>query len=324
MPLENQTTLLDLAREAVFRSRDPRVSRLQRDLRLPYSDAIDLIGKLEQEGIVIRPFGNGEPILHADYQRKMLRVASNGTRLAFVRRLVATALFFFEMAEETSNGHSRFFNAIKPHPKIRLTAARDFFLNKHYCYGLGLTDAALAFNEWLAEQSLVPEYCNLIESAIRTECQPYERQFEHIQSDEIKLQRAYMRLARFYQLMYCEGGSFHSRVPDWTLAQDTPQSVASNGQSHPEHIVPCAVIGRTAMQLYTQDASVHDVARVIRKLLAIIWITQDEKDALDNGAGNWRDVMPPGWHFDQGCIYDRLHQKSVVFTPIESHPCTCV
>lgn len=320
---DQSTLLLDSARYTLLCSQDPRISRLQRELRLPYSVAAGLLSQLSQEGMITGLLESNEPTIHPDHQRRTRRVVPRESRLGYVRRLVATAYFFLEMAEEKSNGDSRLFKAIKPHAAIGLSDARDLFLNRLYHYGLGLTEAALAFNEWLIERSLVPDYCDHIESAIRTECQAYARPFEMVQSDETRLRRSYLRLARFYLLMYCEGGSFHSRAPEWTVAGETPQSNQSAERPCGEHVVPCATIGRIAMDLYAEEASIHDVAQVIRRLLVIIYITPEQKVALDNGPANWRDVMPKDWVLGKGCIYARLHGKAIDFDPLLSHPCTC-
>lgn len=71
-----------------------------------------------------------------------------------------------------------------------------------------------------------------------------------------------------------------------------------------EHIVPCTLIEREAIRMYNEDATVEEVAEMIKHNLFILKISDEEANTLDNILG-LRTVMPEGWQFGQD-VYSRI------------------
>lgn len=137
------------------------------------------------------------------------------------------------------------------------------------------------------------------------------------------LDRAYVRLARFFRRMGREDISGDSRVVDYFVPKaEVPQN-AHLPDYHGEHVVPCAVLRDVAIACFEEHWSVHDVVALLRRLLVLIWIERDRKDLLDNHSDHLRDKMPAGWQPQTGCVYARLHAKGIAFTLAPGRECTC-
>ncbi len=57
--------------------------------------------------------------------------------------------------------------------------------------------------------------------------------------------------------------------------------------------------------MYHDSKSIEDVSKMIERHLAIVLISDQERDMLDNKCG-WKTVMPGGWSFGSDDPFARL------------------
>jgi hypothetical protein len=74
--------------------------------------------------------------------------------------------------------------------------------------------------------------------------------------------------------------------------------------SYREHIVPCIMIHNEAIRMVLTGSTRAEVAQMIASNLAIVRITNDQADLLDNKL-KLRTTMPEGWKFGD-CVFARL------------------
>ena len=78
-----------------------------------------------------------------------------------------------------------------------------------------------------------------------------------------------------------------------------------NGKNaYREHIVPCTLIERKAIEMFKSGNTVEQVAEMIKSNLFILRISDEEAYKLDIELG-LRTVMPEGWDFGQD-VYSRI------------------
>lgn len=79
----------------------------------------------------------------------------------------------------------------------------------------------------------------------------------------------------------------------------------TNGKNaYREHIVPCTLIERRAIEMYKEGRTTQEVANMIRANLFILKISDEEANTLDNVL-SLRTVMPEGWKFGDS-VYSRI------------------
>jgi hypothetical protein len=241
----------------------------------------------------------------------------------YVSRVSQTALFFWEMFEENQGGHTEAIKLLKPTPKLSNVQLRGFVLNDLYrTRGLALTEAAVQLAAWLERQNYAPKGAVNIESAIRAYCAPYERDMRVITDDNEVLERSFVRLARYYYLMHAEEAGRHTRVPDYFIPNNCiPRGRSHSGTVHPEHVVPCAAIREYCLKYFVEGRSLDEVVKLIRRLLVIVDVSIDEWKKLDEGPSALKDIMPPEWDLETGCIFARLHLAEIKFDPPPGFTC---
>lgn len=316
---------LDIAREIVIRTQNPSIAALQAATGLGYTAASKLIEELRQEHLIQETLPGRQLGIHPDYRRVQVLSIKGDARLNYIARVVHLALFFFELCEEGSDAHSQLIRDQLPAPGLKWRQVQALFRQGWYGtpQALSLTDAALAFDQWLCEQGASPQERNGVEAGIRAGCAAYERPFSVVTDSQMRLQRSYMRLARFYKRTIREDITQHSRVVERFVPNAlAPQNVGRPGQ-HPEHVVPCADIGRRAREYFDHGWSIHDVASLLQRWLVIVWIDQKYREVLDHGQSNLKSHMPIDWDPLNGCAYARLHFKEIPFTPASGRPCIC-
>jgi hypothetical protein len=315
---------LDDARDHVLQTQNPSIAQLQSKFRLGYHAASALIEQLRTEQVILSLWPSRDTGLHPDYRRVYPPRIQGDERLNYIERVAQLSIFFFELAEEDSDGHSELVQVQLPAGGLPWKEVRRLFRREWYGdRKLSITEGALAFHSWLCQQEAAPVERDGIEAAIRARCLPYERPFTAVRDPRLILDRAYVRLARFFRRMAREDITGHSRVVDWLVPPaEVPQNAKQPGK-HGEHVVPCAVLRDIAIACFEDYWSVYDVAALLRRLLVLIWIEPGAKDLLDNGHDHLRDRMPAGWQTPTGCLYARLHAKGIVFTPAPGYECTC-
>lgn len=324
--------LLKLARASVMQSQSGSIARLQQDLGLAHSIASALIDRLEQDGTLMAAFGPRQRSLNPRFVRQHVRDTSGSERTAYPSRIVALALFFFECWEENRRGHSRAANAICPTPLLGFAEMRTLFLDGWFgTHRMSLEQAALALHDHLVRTGRTSLIDCAIGEAIANGCIPFARVPVFAFSDEECVDRAHLRLARYYRQMLSDGVVRDSRAIEWFVAPAyLPQGIsdavsfasdASAGR-HPEHVVPCAYIRDLALRYLEEQRSLDEVVQMTRRCLAIVTVNNAEWHRLDRGADALLDRMVDGWNEQSGCIYERLHSKGIAFQA-NDRPCTC-
>lgn len=318
--------MLAQARATVIRTRNPGIAALQAQLRIDYSSACELIIQLQREGILLLPFPGRASGVHPDWRRIHVQSIKGDARLTHFERVVQLALFYFELAEEDSNAHSKIVSPQVAWTGIRWEDVQQQFRSKWYGQqNLSLTEAALAFNAWLGTHGVAEALLEEAVSTIRAGCLPYERPFRRVRDERERLDRLYVRMARFFRRGVREEFSHHSRVAEYFVGNDlAPHSERVSGH-HGEHVVPCAVLRNIAFSLYADRWSVMHVAALMKRLLVVAYIPKESKSLLDSGEHCLRDRMPDSaWDPIEGCIYVRLHAKNIDVPFIAEYPCTCM
>jgi hypothetical protein len=243
----------------------------------------------------------------------------------YVDKIVETVRFFFEMHEERGQGDTRVMNLLKPanvpNGLLRKKVLGESFNER--C--LDLTDAALELDRWLRERGLIAPGLGDVSESLRDACPEHQRLPRTITDEQEIRSRAFIRLARYYQLMHKHGTavSMHSRVPDYFIQQRWVRPRPMLGH-HPEHVVPCAYIRAICIDRYQQQWSVERVAQLAERLLWIVDIPHEHRRTLDEGLTALKDRMPEGWDPETGCIFKRLHEKKIPFEHArESLRCAC-
>ena len=264
------------------------------------------------------------------------------TEVNYINRIVQTTNFFFETNEEgTGGGSTKIIGLIKPHPSIGNVELRNFVLNDLFRKRmLTLTEAALELTTWLRLRGIAILAIENEDSKIRLACQPYERPAsKFIEPAEI-VDRAYLRLARYIRQMQTTDVGKHSRVFDFFIPAEAILRGRSRNatpmNSHPEHVVPCAYIRDFCLKFFgtanindevaVVDASLNEIVPIIRRLLTIVEISQEERILLDEGPNALKDRMPANWDIEAGCIFERLHRNNIAFdllpAPIVTTACS--
>jgi hypothetical protein len=237
------------------------------------------------------------------------------------------------MFEEKRDGHTQAIKLIKPISKVTNVEIRKIALNGFYeTPRFSLTETALQLAKLLGERDDAPDATSEIEAAIRNACAPFERPMQDV-TDRQRIERSYIRLARYYRQMYDEKQGAHTRAPDYFI----PPEYIPRGKSHDyllhgkspsgkdigEHVVPCAAIRMYCTSYFAAGMSIDEVAKLIRRLLVIVHTDQNEADKFDTGGSGLKDKMPPRWDLETGCIFQRLHEKEIKFTAPDGLACSC-
>ena len=127
---------------------------------------------------------------------------------------------------------------------------------------------------------------------------------------ELKI-RTMHRVAYVLHGYWEEGRGAHTRlfdilIPDFYIEMGE----SANGRGHREHVVPCVYIRNLANDMYSQGASISDVAAMLNRLLAIVHITKEEAKTLDKQL-KLKTKMPDKWCPKTGDIKARLKQAGI-------------
>lgn len=76
-----------------------------------------------------------------------------------------------------------------------------------------------------------------------------------------------------------------------------------------EHIVPCVMIYNQAIKMIQDNCSIAEVAQMLKQNLAIVLITNEEAELLDNEL-DMQTTMPEGWEFG-GDVFARLKAANI-------------
>jgi hypothetical protein len=303
------------ARLVAFRQ-TASLSTLQARFKLGYRHACQIMERLEQAGVVIRlprhVFGHWS--IAPNHVTRHKRNFTLDLRRLYVDKLVELVLFFFEMHEEDNAGDTRAIGYLKPAVVDNLALRTQVLEHCFQRDQLGFTETALTLHRWLLAQDKVPVTARDVETAIRTACQPFERTPRNVVDLPEKRSRAFIRLARYYLLMHKHGTAIHnsSRAAEAFVPEAWFRPFADRAL-YREHVVPCAYMRNKAIELFGQDWSAHDVAKLLERWLLILDIPEADGTRLDSGPHALKHIMPKNWDPIHGCIFQRFHDLRVPF-----------
>lgn len=82
--------------------------------------------------------------------------------------------------------------------------------------------------------------------------------------------------------------------------------VGADTPTHPEHVVPCAMLITECQRLIREDnCSDEEIARLLQKHWKVATISKDEQTRLDFEL-KLKSKMPPGWTFENGDTFARF------------------
>ena len=160
-------------------------------------------------------------------------------------------------------------------------------------------------------------------------CLGENRTYQRVTGKEEKIERSYLRLARYIRRVLTEGAPPNTEIFLYFIPGEfVPRGQGKNGAGWEEHVVPRKYLLQACLELFKAGWSVQDVARILRLSLAVVPITTEQSGLLDttvdNGGLGLKESMPDGWRIGIDCIYERLHRANIEFEPAgEAATCTC-
>lgn len=316
MAFQPRTDLLQQAKTLVVEHQFPSKSLLQRHLKIGYLEAVDLMARLQEAGVVTPVTFAGTRLLTPAYLRPA-RLEVQSPQQAHVRMLRDVALFMLETHEEGGDGHSIFIQAMLANgPQFDWKAVRSAaFPVLRDKPAEPVTAAAFALAQ-------IPELAAAFAPAaiageLAQACAAVERPIEENLSEADKRRRSYVRAVRYIEQRLLRGYQPSTDVFNW-MPLGVPVGVSRRlanrgGKEHLEHVVPRLLLARRCEEMLRAGISVDQVALWVEPYMAVVRITEDEADYLDHVRG-WKTCMPPGWEFDRDSIFARLHQAEIEFS----------
>jgi hypothetical protein len=87
----------------------------------------------------------------------------------------------------------------------------------------------------------------------------------------------------------------------------------SGSSTHPEHVVPCAVLINECFRLIKEgNLSDEQIARLLQKHWKIVTISKAESKRLDSELG-LKSRMPGNWRFEDGDTFARLAEAGISY-----------
>ena len=101
----------------------------------------------------------------------------------------------------------------------------------------------------------------------------------------------------------------HPEIDFVYLGKSTKVTPETN--THPEHVVPCAVLLLETRRLI-EESKIRDdeIAKLLQKHWKIAIITKEEANILDRDLG-YKSIMPIGWSFEHGDTMARLKEGNI-------------
>lgn len=122
----------------------------------------------------------------------------------------------------------------------------------------------------------------------------------------------------FKNLTELDSYGFNSRIFEHMLHPErhfvfagTSASVTPDAKTHPEHIVPCAVMIHECKRLIKEGLlPEEEIAALLQKHWKVAIITKEEQKCLDFEKG-LKSTMPDGWRFEDGDTFARLNNAGI-------------
>jgi hypothetical protein len=263
------------------------ISLLQRKLRIGYQVAIDLLAQMEQCGFVARD-GDAQWQLTPVFRASLHKHATSVDKQAeaetqyidignYTHGVLRLAAYLHEMAEEGECGHARAVSLLKPELNVGDIEIRDVFHQIYRNAKPSVMDATILMHRWFVLHAGVRCTTGVFEAKLAEFTMVVNRPWCAINDRDSKIDRAAHRLAAYLQ-----------------------QAVA-----------PCSYLVRASLALLRQGWPTREVATFIRRCLAVVEISREDKKTLE-GSG-LAEEMPQGWCARSGDIFARLHRAGIAF-----------
>ncbi|MGO4156000.1 DNA translocase FtsK [Cupriavidus sp. YAF13] len=308
------------------------IALLQRKFRLDYNDALSLMDTLEKRGVVSAPHFNHLRTLTPAYMKPLATTQALSEREKHIRRVFETALFLWEAHEEGQGGNTKAIRILSPHGnKANTRQQRNVvFATLDHAQHRSLLTAASALANWLPHDRQGTVDHGDIMDELTVLCLVENRGYQRITDREEKIERSYVRLARYIRRILTEGTPPNTEIFLHFIPNEfVPRGKGKDGPGWEEHVVPRKYLLQTCLELFKAGWSVQEVARTLRLSLVVVPITAVQSGLLDSSLGNGgsglKETMPDGWRIGIDCIYARLHRANIGFEPAsEAANCTCL
>ncbi|MGD9775172.1 hypothetical protein [Diaphorobacter sp.] len=137
------------------------------------------------------------------------------------------------------------------------------------------------------------------------------------QQSPVVLKTCTLLISHFRNLREHGGGGFHTRLFSHMLHPEHQYVFAGRSitvdqttPTHPEHVVPCAVLISECQRMIGEDAPDAQIAALLAKHWKVATITKAEQQRLDFELG-LKSKMPPGWRFEDGDTLARFHAANI-------------
>ncbi|MHC8353782.1 DNA translocase FtsK [Pseudomonas sp. LB3P81] len=328
-PTDHSRELMAAAEDVLIAEQWASISLLQRRLKLGYSVARSLMNALEINGVVSTLHVHGFRTLTPTYIRKTESAPPMSGRDKYARKVFELALFLWETHEEDGYGDTRAIKLLSPVGGEAVKQRNVVFKVLDGAPHASLFCAAGALAGWLLENFPPALAYGDIKAELATLCAAQEWRYQKVTDTEEKMERSYLRLARYIRRVLTEEAPPNTNIFMYFISDDfVPKGYGKSGPGRGEHVVPRKFLLHTGVGLFKAGWPIEGVARVLRNSLAIVHITLDESKFLDasriNGGLGLKELMPEGWRIGVDCIYVRLHKAGIAFDPPAEHGiCTC-
>ena len=314
---------ISAASELVLRERCARIPLLTSILGISDAEAQHIVTVLAARGVVEEPNPNG--LYHVALSRLERTQTKHSAQAIHIRIIHDLALY---LLENNGQGDTRIvekvmvpdFNVNRDKVREAISAATGSKAHKSL---FDVAEAIAQMPTFSAKFSF-----EQIAQELRVACAATHVSEKEPVSNLEKRLSGLLHATRYLKRRLMEGEGAHSRAVDWHVHQNiSPQGRAKNlelkPKPHPEHVVPCALVRKKAMELLSHGIPEDAVAEWIEPYLRIVTINKIDAKKLD-GPHKLKTVMPENWQFGGDCIYARLHVLGIEFTPPAEGPhCTC-
>ncbi|RDK04594.1 DNA translocase FtsK [Paraburkholderia lacunae] len=307
------------------------ISLLQRKFRLDYNDALPLMDTLEKRGVVSAPHFNRFRTLTPAYMKPLATTPDMSKREKHIRRVFETALFLWEAHEEGQGGNTNAIRILSPYGNNANTRQQRnvVFTTLDHAPHRSLLTATSALANWLPHDRQGTVDHGDIMDELTALCLAENRGYQRITDREEKIERSYVRLARYIRRILTEDAPPNTEIFLHFIPNEfVPRGKGKNGSGWDEHVVPRKYHLQACLELFKGGWTIEDVARILRCSLTVVPITVEQSALLDSSLGNGglglKETMPDGWRIGIDCIYARLHKANIEFEPAsETAACTC-
>lgn len=128
------------------------------------------------------------------------------------------------------------------------------------------------------------------------------------------MDRACYRIAWNIHHMWSETGNSDTRLFMEPLIPEKFITVGKSkrGADRKEHVVPRRALCEECHKMFAEEASIEEVAAVIKRHLKIVLISKEEQEYLDHELG-LKQTMPSGWSFKDGNPFHRLDVANIEY-----------